>query len=422
MLASGLSWSNIEFFSLFGYPATPTLLIIFILLTLGSILFLSNASSLRIRPSLVIVPSILLGYALLINGFLAGYIQDAEWIKSFALLCMSVGVLFASSMFQLRERDLPALVKLSCYFAYGMGGLGILQFLVSSVLGHTVPFVPEVLRIRDNNLGWETWHRSYAFGMEPSYYGTGMVVIATINLTMLYIVPVTSRQIVFRWGALLVALLGLVFSVSLAAWGLMFLVLLGWFISQIRWHGLILRLRKITIRGQRYVLWFVALLAIPVLLAVIPYMTNRLSKVVEGEDTSSELRVLVAINLIWEPGTSLKTNFLGYGLGRQSENPRLSEEIFRTKGYAGEGELVIWSAYAYTAMTMGWVGLAIFLWLIFDILRQPNNLPIPTLHLVVLVVVYLQTQGVLLSGEWWGLLALVSLLKSCQFGKNRAHA
>jgi hypothetical protein len=432
ILSTGLTIDNLLLFDLIGYPVRPTLLVLFVFFFLVLISWLRKPSYPK-KVYLVVFPAVLFLYEFFVHGVLSFKLTEPQWIHSFTLFTLSLGLVIVSSPLRISQNQLPTLSKLTSWLSYLVGGVGIIQFIIANIQGTPWYLLPEWLRLRQDFASGElakqrfgSLVRGVGLSSEPSYYGTGMVVIATLCLTFLYLVPQRGMARWFQFGALLVALIAIIITVSGATWGLAIIVLLGWLIGGIRWDRLKIKIKRIKLSKRQRVfikrglfsIFFVCLIAS---FFIFPFLSKRIDSVQQGSDNSANLRVLLALNLIIQPGETILGSIFGVGIGLQHHSVRLYEEYHNVApGYAQEyltksEEVSLWNGYAYVAITMGWVGLGLVILLLMRLIASKNHTPIPFSHLYALIIFYPTTQGIFLSSEWWGLIGFVAILQHVHF-------
>jgi len=421
LVASGMLWGNVVFCYFWNYAVTLKLVFIFIIFSLGTIDWLKAR---RIRNRLLKPVLFLILYEISIHGFLGGNILEQEWLKSFALLIMCTGLIIVSIKFQISKQQLPRFATFVSWIAYILGGLGITQFIFAYAFGYFFRPLPNIMALGTTNVELDAQRffglsRAVGISSEPSYYGVGMVVITTLCMVLIYLIPPDHyRSRVFRYGALLVSVAGVAVSASLAAWGLLIIVLLGFFLC---------RLNGVKKRQTAFFPIFIVIIFAAIL--IWPFLQARVESVFTNpDDRGVNYRLRAAIDLMLSPSNDLVSNLLGAGVGMDG-NVSQVEDTF--SNYFSHDQLrmirsdrtnvVIVSAWAYVAVTMGWVGLALNVWLLLAVFGQRHGWPFPSLPLILLCVGYLFAIGNYLSPEWWAVLVLSAFLTNMQKERGIVH-
>jgi hypothetical protein len=411
LVAVGMLWNNVLLFWIPGFPVTLTTA-----MTAGLFVFgIGNWIGSRYGFSRLILPSsALLLYELVVHGILGNGIGDAQWPRSFALLVMCAGLLVASSRYRISELQLPTLAKWLSWSAYLMGGLGIVQFVVANAFGLVWNPLPEVIALggaiaETDASRFGGLFRARGISGEYSYYGMGMVVLAALCFALLSLAPPDRRSRLFRGGALLMALGGVVASASFAAWGVLAVVVFTYLFAN---PGIVFRYRK--------VLGVSLVLAIAAGVFVWPFLQDRFMSVLTNPDDSGvNYRLRAGIDLIVAPADDFPSALVGTGVGLDSRNPavlRTFEKYFSAAYLdwvlGGRTNVVIVNSWAYLVVTMGWIGLALNGWLLAAVFAGRRSRSFPTLPLLALSVGYLFAIGSYLSPEWWASLELIYLLRT----------
>lgn len=426
LLASGTLFNNILFFNFMDYPVTFTVLLTLILYALGLLNWLGTRASAHVSPTFpaLALPALsLITYEFIVHGVLLGGIAVPQWIKSFSLLTMCAGLVVVSSRLRLSERQLLLLAKSNSLVAYLMGGLGLIQFALGLLAGREWHPLPATILLNlpysigfDNRFG--NLIRATGISYEPSFYGVGMVVVAALCLAFLRLVPPNRRSRYFLVGALITALGGVAASASFSAWGLMAAILLGWMAGSVKLGHVPGRIKLAGTRyGRRIVLVGLVLLVLAVV-GMWPYLGGRFERLLGGSDNSANARLALSIRLILLPGEDLFSSLLGTGIGLAGDSATAREALTQYVIYYGDAappgdsdKISLWNGFAYVAVTLGWIGLGLNMWLIATVFRKKSDLPIPTLLFLALVVVYPFSIGRYLDPDWWALLVLVSVLR-----------
>lgn len=419
--ASGMLWDNVLFFRVLDYPVTLVTIVTAILFVFG----LANWVRKRRTKSALLVPAlVLLLYELVLHGILGGDIGNIEWIRSYSLLTMCVGLLIVLSNFRIRPQQLPAIAKAISYMAYCTGGLGIIQFILANTFGFAWRPLPDWLAVGQANvesdaLRFAGLQRALGISSEFSYYGIGMTVLAAICLALLYLVPFAPKERLFRYGALITSLGGIIASVSFTAWGLLAIVLLGWVASKnvivvvrrrkVFLSSFVVRRRRVLLASFLVLFGFVAFLW--------PYVQDRWTSIIMSTDGSTNYRVKASIDLIVSPSDDPSLLLLGTGVGLDGQNPRVQETFLKYfsqdyLNWINSSSVLLTNGYSYVAITMGWIGLALHVWLIAAVFYKRGNRLVPRLPFILLLIGYPFTNGLYLSPSWWACFVLITALLS----------
>lgn len=212
------------------------------------------------RWNLVIIPTLMLLHQLVIHGILFGALRDFEFRKDFILFALSMLTVIAGSVLWITPIQLRSLNRMTSLMSYTMGGIGLLQFIISNRLGRVWYVLPESLlyRDRDDPLAHEastgrfgSLIRATGLSIEPSYYGSGMAILFGLCLTCIMLVPKKGIARWLQWGAMLMALIGVIISASGAAWVLTISALAAWLLAHIQWRGILPAVKSRLSRLQR---------------------------------------------------------------------------------------------------------------------------------------------------------------------------
>lgn len=412
LVAAGMLWGNVALFWLLGFPVTPT-----ILFTVGLFVFgVSNWFGAGYETRGLLLPALaLLLYEFVIHGVLGDGVGDPEWLRSFGLLTMCAGLLLVTDRLRISEFQLPILAKFVSWIAYLMGGLGVVQSVVSNTSGYFWNLLPEETAVsgaiaESDALRFAGLFRARGISSEYSYYGLGMVVLVTVCLGLLYLAPPDSKSKLFRVGALLMAISGVIVSASFAAWGVLSVTALFYVVAS---PTSLMRHKRTLLVSSMPLIAAVAILG--------PYLQGRLFDVLNNLDASATYRLEAAIDLIITPASDLASALVGTGVGLDATNQATWTAFQRhlSLDYLSyvvddRGFLEIATGWAYVAVTMGWVGLALNGWLLAATFRKQGRRACPAIPLLALSLGYLFAVGSYLSPEWWALLALASVLRGIQ--------
>jgi hypothetical protein len=411
LVAAGLLWEDVLVVRLLDFPVTPTILLTAGLFILGAGMWTGPGY----RVNRLFYPAFALFlYELIVHGVLGGGASNPQWIRSFALLTLCVGLVMVLSRLQVREQQLPAIAKWVSWCAYLMGGLGIAQFLASNAFGYLWTFLPDRLAVHGTpELDTDRFaglFRAQGISSEPSYYGLGMVMLTALCLAFLSLAPPDRKSSLFRYGALLIAIGGVVVSASFSALGVLAVVLLVYAATH----------RVFVLKHKAVVLASVALI-IAAVVFLRPFLEDRLLDVLGDQDMSTDYRLRAAVDLVFAPADDLPSALLGTGVGMDAGSPTIwrAFERYIPPEYLNylledRSQLDLATGWAYVAVTMGWIGLALNGWLVVAAFQGQSRLSFPTLALLALSVAYLLAVGTYLLPEWWAWLALVAVLRSAR--------
>jgi hypothetical protein len=407
-IATGTFWSNIRLGRLLGFPVTPSILLTALFYGIAALHWLKWP--LRVSRGMFLPPLSLLVYEFLLHGVLDRGVYEREWLQSFALLVMCIGLLILSSRMRPCACQQMALIRAVGHLACGMGILGMGQFILNNVRGHPWFPLPAVLTMRDlDQVLLTDAHRfggilrATGFASEPSRYGVTMVVLAALCLMLLGSISANRRtQRLLRRG-LVFSILGTLISLSFAAWGVLGMVLLAYVVSKIKWN-----------MPRRYVRLILAMLALLViaLVALWPFVAARWQRLQSGADRSAIVR-LAPVELIVKPGHNLVTSLFGVGIGLERQSPRVQQVYGDLESQFDQlASTNINNGLSVIAVTMGWVGLALQAWVILAPFLRGAKMPMSVLPILALLVGYFFATGHYLLPEWWALLSLACLLQT----------
>ena len=401
IMASGMLVNNIRLFDLSGYPVTPSVIIAAIFYVLCFADWVNRR--IPLRDSVPFSALFLILYELIVHGAIMGNFSNSEWLRSAALLVFCVGLLVVSGKLVVLLDDITVLARTVSILSYLMGGLGIIQFLYQNITGIDSQYLPESLMVRNVSAVYDSPRsagllRATGVSYEFSYYGIGMVVVATLCLVLLDMGFISSKMRRMLTGALIVAVAGVAVSVSFAAWGLLAVVLLVRVLT--------------TVRSSRNRLPIVVGLGVFALflLAVYPYLNQRWQDVLAGYDRSTNYRLIASLKLILESDRDMMENLIGTGVGLEQLSPRIWRVYSEYFSVFGRERFSVVNGIAYAVLTMGWVGLTINTWVVFNVFWKRNSGLVNALPLIILVLGYFFTNARYLWPEWWALLILSAVL------------
>ncbi len=414
IIAAGVTYDNIAMPSYLGYVRIDRMLEgVVILLTLLRWMH----RPLVVRP-LLLIPTLLVLYQVGLHGVVLGRLREWEFLTEVISYSFYMVFLIAGSAIWAQRQHLDWFNRAVGLMSYAMGAIGVLQFAIANARGKSWYLLPESMQVR---FGWQeidpTRFRGLVRGVglatEPSYYGSGMVVLLALCLTSMMLVPRTGMARLFQWGAVLMALVGVLISVSVAAWGLAILVIGAWFAMQVEWRGVVpslrSRLSRLQRRTVRVALIVVVLAGIAAGVALTPFLTSRIQRVQAGTDTSANSRVQLSLDLIRQPSDTLAGSFIGTGVGLIADADVVWDG-YQRHGLLYRKDADLWNGYSYYAVTGGYIGLALILWLVWTVVRVPNRTGVPLFHLTVLAIFYPAAHGVLI--HWYAILILVWVIRS----------
>ena len=424
IIAAGMAYSNIAMPSYLNYIQIAGTLA-------GAVMFLTLLRGLHrplvVRPMLLIIPVLLIAYQVGWHGVVLGRLYEWEFLKYVTIYSYYMAFLMAGSAIWAQWYHLQWFNRAVGLTAYMMGALGVLQFAVANALGKAWYPIPEGMRVStdfyiEKELATKRFGglvRGTGLATEPSYYGAGMTVLLALCLTSMMLMPCTGRARLFQWGAVLMSLIGVLISVSGAAWGLALLVIIAWFLMQVQWRGILPSLKSQLSRLQRRTVWIVLIVlvvaGVGVGVALIPFTVNRFQKIQSGADTSANSRLLLSLDLIRQPSDTFTESFIGTGVGLEANADVLWDGyqrygmFYRTKE---SGMAAVWNGYSYFVLTGGYIGLALVFWLVWTVVRIPNRTGVPLFHLTVLAIFYPFAHGMILFAEWYAILILVWVIRS----------
>ncbi len=382
------------------------------------------------RWPLVIIPTLMLLHQLVIHGILFGALRDFEFRMEFIIFATSILTVIAGSVLWVTPIQLHSLNRMTSLMSYAMGGIGLLQFIISNRIGRVWYALPESLlyRNRDDPLAYESGTgrfgsliRATGLSIEPSYYGSGMAILFGLSLTCIMLIPQKGLARWSQWGAMLMALVGVIISTSVAAWVLTISALAAWLLAHVQWRGILpavkSRLSQLQRRAVRRIVLLMVLAGIITMALLVPFLANRLENLQRGADHSANARVLMAVDLLRQPGDTLRESLWGTGLAHESRSRQLFDGYKRYNIYSLRiiQKTPIWNGYAYFAVIMGYSGLLLYIALAATAVFTRNQTGVPLAHLSVLVILYPMAHGVNLYAPWFGFVVLVVVLKSIRY-------
>lgn len=400
----GMLYNNVVFGTVGTYPLSLPLIftIIFYLLSVPE-WFSSTA---KIRSPFFLLIIVLLNYQFIVHGWVNEGIYNIEWLRSFSLLILYSGILIISGPIYLTESALFAMARLIVWGGLVMGFAGIVQFALTNTVGVQPIILPEVISLRVVDLQHDSLRfggitRATGYAYEPSFYGTGMVVIATLYLMLWDWFPDVISSIRMSRIAGIATFGGVIASLSLAAWGV-FAVIFGLYQAS--------RLQpKQVARGI-----VIGCLMLTLLAPLTPRIATRWT---EGNDYSMIHRVWSSFELIVGPGETLTSSIIGTGIGLDLTSAKVWNIFLRNLDanyirYINENDLTlnIVNGFSYIAVSTGWIGLVINTLLIFAVFRFSFKAVRKNLYVLALITGYFFTNARYLWPEWWFLLLLIMCL------------
>jgi hypothetical protein len=406
IVSVGVLFNNVTLFYIVGFPVSLTTFLAAILLILGMSDWLKGGPFFRL-PRIALLAFLLVAYEGLVHGLVENGISEGEWVRSFCLLVFNAVFLSDLSRFRVGVHEMRILSRIVAFVALAMGGLGVLQFLLSNLQDYPVRFLPlgivqRVTDLSSDATRFRSLLRADGISYEPSFYGLGMATLTALCLVLSYLCPVGIEPALarlLRAGAV-TALLGVMVSVALTAWMVLAIFLFVLLILP-AFRSASGRLRV------RVVLGLLCVVALA-MLVLYPYLEPRIGRFVSGQDTSAWRR-LVQIELIALPGDSIQTNVLGVGVGSEAKSTRLHQVVGSLE--LVPEEVTILNSLAYVSVTMGWIGLVLNGLLVFVAVSNSRCKAMTfRWQFIVLILGILFNYGRYLSPEWWALLALLHSL------------
>jgi hypothetical protein len=412
LLSAGMLFNNVLFARLGGYPLTIVFVLSIFLYALSIRDWIRNDTCFRTN---LLFPAItLLVYEFIVHGVLFYNAIEPEWLKSYALLWMYVGILLVTSRSLIRPENYKAIARCLIALIYFMGGLGIIQFCVSNIMQEQVVLLPDIflLRVVDqdvDSLRFSGLIRATGVSYEPSFYGIGMTVLAAWCIKFIDMLSTEPRIKRHLYNALFVAIAGVIVSISFTAWGLLGAVLVCKMFSDYSATHKVFDVKMALVS-----------VVIVLLISVIiwPYVVERWNSILFGLDGSANSRLWASLDFIIRPGVDLRSSLLGTGVGLDQTSPQIltiySRYLSRTWIEYLDYNLLLVNGFSYMAVSMGWLGLSINIWLIFSAFKASNKLFLKDSFLLVLIVGYFFSNARYLWPEWWAILVIVTLIRNAK--------
>ncbi|MHB1416188.1 MAG: hypothetical protein ACYC1C_13145 [Chloroflexota bacterium] len=369
----------------------------------------------------VIPPIALLVFEVVVHGLAGSGSSESEWLKSLALLAMCTMLLLGLSNWRAEENEVLLLKTAFCAMAYGMAGLGVAQILVANVFGYSWLPVPDWMLLRVVDMEHDAarfgdFTRAIGISYEPSFYGIGMVMLTIWCQVLARLVPESKWSTSSKQKHLVVALFGVAISFSFAAWGLLAVSEMAWFVATRRNAVPAVR------RGfRRFGFLVVALLVISAAV-FLPVLAERL----ETAYTSWDYRFIGSIELLISPAGDgeMVGNFIGTGIGLEADSQQLYRIYAQQMYFSYLPVIQTVNGWSYVAVTMGWVGLLLNVWIVLGILGVRGRLGSPIFPFLIFAGAYFFAIGRYLDPDWWVMLALFGGLTrplSEGFGVTQMH-
>jgi len=405
----GMLYNNIIFGKIGTYPFSLPLIftVLFYLLCIPDWL----AQDAKIRSPFFLPVIVLLIYQFIVHGWIMEGLYNIEWVRSFALLTLYGGIFLVSGPIKMSRSILPTLARIIVWISIIMGSVGIIQFALANMIGWQPQLLPEALLLRIVDLRSDSLRfggivRATGLAYEPSFYGTGMVMALSFQFIFLDWYPDVLKGVRFSRIAMVLALGGLIASLSLAAWGVM---------------GVILILRQLNAINSKN--FFRGIMGLAVLsVFIIPLWPKIENRWTTGNDYSMIHRIWSSIELIVAPGEDLLSSLIGTGVGLDSTSARVWEVFISNLNadfieYLSTAEIAISivNGFSYIAVSSGWIGLAVniafvlaaFRFSIAEMKRYP--------YILAAIVGYFFTNARYLWPEWWFLLLMIVNLYDGKF-------
>lgn len=410
--ATGMLYGNIVFGRLGTYPLSLPFIftILFYLLSVPS--WFKRGPKLKI--SFCFFALLLVLYQFIIHGWILEGVSDSEWIRSFSLLVLYAGLLIISWPLELAKQYLPTAARTIVWTLVIMGGLGIIQFLSANTIGLQIQLIPESLALRSLDLAQDSQRfggiiRAVGFAYEPSFYGTGMVVSLVLYLVFLDWFSEVLDVTRFHRLALVCGFGGVIVSFSLAAWGVL---------------GVVLILRQILRARPREIMRGVVVFLI-LSLIILPLWSSLSTRWTVGNDYSLIHRIWSSIELIVDPGEDLISSLLGTGIGLENNSYKVRQIFIQNLGidvvqhFETEGiSLDIVNGISYISVSSGWIGLLITVALIFSVFSFSLRVIRANIYIVALLFGYFFTNARYLWPEWWFLLLAITIMYNVRFASS----
>jgi len=405
--ALGPMFSNVLIFQMGGFAVTlPHLL-----LGIAAATVFLKSRRVNSRLALICVVMILIQIC---HALVSGFVVELEWRNSFAQFVTYTTCFILLTGFKMDHNTSMRAASWTMQLGIFLGGINILQFIL---FGFGVPaYLPDMWQVR----GLDPFGVTYrygdfrpAFGLatEPSLHALGLVTLLACLLFLRGMGFVPNRRM---WILSIITLLGaIVVSFSLTG-----IIIAG---TLILTSLLFLR----AARRLAFILFIVGMAFGIFAGGIVDPIRSRLQRVSLGADNSAQVRVVGAVRLLFAPSSSFETFVFGTGLGMETRELGVYQGIYSEVSLrSGEWDVIkIHNILTVVKVLQGWIGVVLYiilLWKILQPLTRKFRLYTP---LFVLVILYHFTSGYYLVPFFWSMLALMVVLRRLPFQSesNQVH-
>ncbi len=332
------------------------------------------------------------------------FLVEREWWNSFIQFIVYTSCLVLLTSARIDGELLPKITLWTMKLGIWLGSLSLIQFVL---LQFGLPaYLPDFLRVGsidplgDITARYGGFAPAFGLATEPSLHAMGLATLLGCLLFFGGVMTISNR---FMWIISVIVLVGgIVVSFSLTG---------------IIMAGVLLAISVVFQRKVRY-LAMVLILAV-VLLGImqgniIEPILSRLQTVSDGEDSSAQVRVQYSIQLLFSQSSSIDLSLLGTGLGMESRELDLYQDVYyqeRNLDSGSSDRVTTHNIFATVKLLQGWIGLALYLWLLWEILRPNKDEPRRFIPLLVLTLLFNFASGYYLTPYFWSFNALVFLLR-----------
>jgi hypothetical protein len=338
-----------------------------------------------------------------VNAIIMGFAGEIEWLKSFGQLAFYTTCFGFANRIEISKKHVERMIPIIIAIMIVFGSLGIIECIMLNNLNMDPILLPE-LRISAYDPSSDIWRtdgfkRTAVFSIEPSTYSMALSVAGVLCIFCCRIVAFRHRILLIIAGLLLIG--GSSVSLSPSGW----LVGIGTLIVVALSVG---RFRRIFLPIFLMVFFIISFIYSTQLL---PVITERIDSIFSGNDTSTNVRILAALQLMFRSPTGLADFAVGYGLGME-ESYRPVMSAFYSQFYS-QFSTNINNIFTVIQITQGWGGMAIhitgLLVLIYPFKNKDKSLYLPLFAMFFLLHF---ASGFYIDPIFWGQFALISILRN----------
>jgi len=342
-------WGGISIFQIGKFDATVS----HVFLVFASILSLKNRMDSTVSKKLFIATFFLL-YVEVVHVGVIGEWANLEWMKSYAQLFTYAVMFLIISKARISRNNWINSVNNITYYILLISVLGILLFTISNIMGYYPILTDFRVLSFDPNLDTRYMGVIPNFGLakEPSLFAVGLV----LSLSIIQAVYLMGRIRSIRNYFILVVLVGINITLSLSLTGLLSYV------------GLILLVHgKSIIKKISFVVGITTIILFTVAISAVELpLFNRLERVVNGTDRSTNKRLLAPLELITSPPSSIELAMLGSGVGIDNTVVNNYYSVYDKYNYSTDYyKLKLPNVLSAVFIYQGYIGLSLFIIVIY---------------------------------------------------------